>query len=60
MRKAVICLGSLLWITIAILMPMAALEPVPAAHATLVATMAEASCSDGSASLAMGCESIHL
>jgi hypothetical protein len=53
--------GSLVWMAVALLMPAVALEPVevqarpPAAKAVAAAT-----CADGSAELAMGCETIHL
>ena len=49
-----------LWIALATLMPMAALEPVTAAEAPERPLFVAALCPDGSALLAMGCESIHL
>jgi hypothetical protein len=61
MRKMEVWLGTLLWAAAAILMPMAALEPVtPALAAPRGALAATATCPDGGASLAMGCESMHL
>jgi hypothetical protein len=56
MRKDEIWDGAALWILVAVLMPMAALEPVAAAPAPVMASL----CGDGSARLTMGCESIHL
>jgi hypothetical protein len=58
MRKFETCLAALLWIAVAVLLPMAALEPVG-----LAATqpgLALAACDDGSARLAMGCASVAL
>jgi hypothetical protein len=62
MRKLNMWMGASFWAAIAVLMPMTALEPVPAAHAApaAVAVVALSSCADGSTRLAMGCESIHL
>jgi hypothetical protein len=50
MRKVETLLAGLLWFGAAILLPMAAFEPVSIA----------AACADGSAHLAMGCASIQL
>ena len=49
-----------LWLAVATLMPMAALEPVASAHAAEAPAEMVALCADGSANLAMGCEGIHL
>jgi hypothetical protein len=60
MRSLKLWAAGALWAGLAILMPMAALEPVAIAHAAEVETRVVALCSDGSANLAMGCESMHL
>jgi hypothetical protein len=53
--------GSAVWVAVALLMAAVALEPVEVrAHAPEAAAVAFATCADGSAQLAMGCESIHL
>jgi hypothetical protein len=54
--------GSAAWMAIALLMTAAALEPVvlKAQPPSQARALAVASCADGSAQLAMGCESIHL
>jgi hypothetical protein len=59
MRRIETWLTGLLWVAVALLLPLAALEPIiPAsAHA---AGLAFAACADGSAHLAMGCASISL
>ena len=49
-----------LWLMVATVMPMAALEPVATAHAAEVADQFVAYCAYGPADLAMGCETIHL
>lgn len=50
-----------LWVAVATIMPLAALEPVAAAReAAAPIFYIAALCADGSALLAMGCESIHL
>ena len=62
MRKIDVWMGAALWALVAVLLPMSALEPVGAAAQAAVAPsqpVAAASC-DGSARLAMGCESMHL
>ena len=54
-------LTGLLWVAVAVLLPMAALEPVGLANAPAAApALALDACSDGSAHLAMGCASITL
>jgi hypothetical protein len=63
MQKFEAIAGSTIWIATALLMAAAALEPVevraqtPAAAAKAVVV---ATCDDGSAQLALGCESMHL
>lgn len=54
--------GSAAWIAVSLLMTAAALEPVAvkAGPPAPARELAMASCADGSAQLAMGCESIHL
>jgi hypothetical protein len=53
--------GSVVWIAVALLMAAVALEPVEVhAQPSAAQTVAAATCADGSAELAMGCESIHL
>ena len=59
MRRRDAVLGGLIWVTLALAMPMVALEPVQAlTPEILIGT--SAACADGSASLIMGCASIHL
>jgi hypothetical protein len=63
MRKRNLILGALVWVALAMLMPLAALEPVHALARTMSRDsllQVTASCADGSASLIMGCASIHL
>ncbi len=62
MRKLEIVTGSAIWMTVSLLMAAAALEPVAVGAETPgpQTEMAVALCADGSARLAMGCESIHL
>jgi hypothetical protein len=59
MRKNETWLAALLWIAVALLPPMAALEPVSLASADAQAP-ALGACADGSVHLAMGCASISL
>ena len=58
MRNFETGLAGLLWIAVALLLPMAALEPVSPARAEQVVALG--TCDDGSAHLAMGCSSIQL
>ena len=58
MRKFETCLAALLWLAVAVLLPMAALEPVGRAAAR--PELALVACDDGSAQLAMGCASMAL
>ena len=58
MRKFETCLAGLLWLAVALLLPMAALEPVGLVAAQ--PTLALGACDDGSAHLAMGCASVAL
>jgi hypothetical protein len=61
MGKVETWMAGLLWVTVAVLLPMAALEPVGVATAQADApTLAVDACADGSANLAMGCASIQL
>ncbi|MFL6844998.1 MAG: hypothetical protein ACJ8ER_08985 [Allosphingosinicella sp.] len=60
MRRIELWLGSLAWIAVAVLLPMAALEPVGTASATSEPALALGFCDDGSAHLAMGCASVQL
>ena len=61
MRKAETWLSATLLAATALLLPMAALEPVSAARAAAEApAIALGACADGSAHLAMGCASISL
>jgi len=59
MRKFDTWLIGFLWIAMALLLPMAALEPVSGVRAA-TAGLAAGACDDGSAHLAMGCASILL
>jgi hypothetical protein len=53
--------GSAVWMAVALLMAAAALEPVQVRAQTQKSqAIAVATCAEGSAELAMGCESIHL
>ena len=61
MKKLEAYVGSAIWIAVSLLMAAAALEPVEVrAKALETELVAVATCADGSASLIMGCESIHL
>ena len=62
MRKRDVLMGALVWAALAMLMPVVALEPVQAvARGMSPDKLLEATaCADGSASLIMGCASIHL
>ena len=61
MRKLESGLIGALWVAVALLLPMAALEPVSVATVQAAAgSLAAAPCDDGSAHLAMGCASILL
>ena len=61
MRKVETWLTGLLWVAVALLLPMAALEPLGVAAArTGNEALALGACADGSAHLAMGCASIQL
>jgi hypothetical protein len=61
MKKFETLAGGAVWIAVALIMPAAALEPVAAKAPEVEWEMAaQAPCADGSAMLAMGCESIHL
>ena len=61
MRKMETWLTGLLWAAAALLLPMAALEPVATASAAAApAALAVGACADGSVHLAMGCASFLL
>jgi hypothetical protein len=61
MRKWEAIGGGTLWAMVAILMVSAALQPVEVSAAIAGETVRVASlCPDGSSSLVMGCDSIHL
>ena len=61
MRKMETWLAGLLWIAVASLLPMAALEPVSLAAAEAGApALAIGACDDGSVHLVMGCSSVSL
>jgi len=63
MRKRDMIVGGLVWAALAMLMPLIALEPVRAVASHMSPEslyQATPSCVDGSASLIMGCASIHL
>jgi hypothetical protein len=61
MRKFESWLTGALWVAAALLLPMAALEPVGVASVrAATAGLAAGACDDGSAHLAMGCASILL
>jgi hypothetical protein len=60
MRKVETWLAGLLWLTVALLPPMAALEPVRLGAAPEAPSLALGVCADGSAHLAMGCASASL
>jgi hypothetical protein len=60
MRKVETWLAGLLWIAVAVLLRMAALEPVGGRAVQAAPGLALGECADGSAHLAMGCASIQL
>ena len=61
MRKLEAYMGSAVWMAVSLVMIAAALEPVELrAEVRTAERLALAECADGSALLAMGCESIHL
>ena len=61
MRRMESWMVGLLWVAVAIGLPIAALEPVGSARATSAEpALALGACDDGSAHLAMGCASIQL
>ena len=61
MRKLDAYAGGTVWIAVSLVMIAAALEPVELRASVRPAErIAIAECADGSALLAMGCESIHL
>jgi len=60
MRTIESVMGSLLWVAVALLLPMTALEPVAAVVPAPEAAIAVAACDDGSPRLAMGCASAAL
>ena len=58
MRNFETGLAALLWLAVALLLPMAALQPVSQARGGHA--LALGACEDGSPNLAMGCASISL
>jgi hypothetical protein len=62
MRKFEAIVGAAIWIAVATLMPMSALQPVDggAAQAAAARHAAASPCEDGSPRLAMGCFSVSL
>jgi hypothetical protein len=61
MRRFEAIVGAAIWVALATLMPMSALEPVGGGAAQAASRVAAASpCEDGSPRLAMGCLSVHL
>jgi hypothetical protein len=61
MRNMETWLAGVLWVAAALLLPMAALEPVSLASAQAGTPALElGTCPDGSAHLAMGCASVSL
>jgi hypothetical protein len=60
MRKFEAFAGAAIWMAVSLVMAAAALEPVEVQARTVQTDIAVATCADGSAALAMGCESIHL
>jgi len=60
MSKLETWLIGMLWVAVALLLPMAALEPVGVASVPAAPGLAAGACDDGSAHLAMGCASILL
>jgi hypothetical protein len=61
MRKFEAIIGAAIWIAVATLMPMSALQPVgEAAQAATTRHAAASPCEDGSPRLAMGCFSVSL
>jgi hypothetical protein len=62
MRRFEATVGAAIWIAVATLMPMSALEPVgtAGAQAAQVRHAAASPCEDGSPRFAMGCLSVHL
>jgi hypothetical protein len=61
MKKYEAFTGAAVWMAVTLLMAAAALEPVEVQARTLAPpAVAVATCGDGAAELAMGCESIHL
>ena len=60
MHKMETLLAGLLWVAVALLLPMAALEPVGGSAERAAPSLALGECADGSAHLAMGCASIQL
>ena len=60
MRRMETWLTGLLWVAVALLLPVAALEPVIPASVQTAGLLLDDACADGSAHLAMGCASISL
>jgi hypothetical protein len=60
MRRFEGMMGSVLWVAVAVLLPMTALEPVAAVSRAPQPALALGACADGSVHLAMGCASAVL
>ena len=60
MKKFEALIGTVVWMTVSLLMAAAALEPVEVKARTVESQASLSACPDGSAQLAMGCETIHL
>ncbi len=60
MRKDNVWMGAAFWVAVAVLMPMAALEPTGAHAAARTAAPVEGGCEAGQTQLVLGCDSIYL
>ena len=60
MRNSAVYLGAALWAAVAVLLPLAALEPVAVARAGGAPAILIAGCVDGSTPLLMGCAGSQL
>ena len=60
MRRFEAIIGAAIWIAVATLMPMSALQPVDGAAQAAPRYAATSACEDGSPRLAMGCLSVSL
>jgi hypothetical protein len=60
MRQMETWLAGLLWVAVALLLPMAALEPVSLARAATTPAPVLGTCGEGGVDLVMGCSSMSL